>query len=75
MSARTFSAGRLLNMAKILIALGLLAFVLTRTGFSTAVFREALMQAHPWWFVLSLPGVLLVLFIKSYRWFLIMKDE
>lgn len=64
-----------INLLKTGIALFLLAYVIKGTGFSFQGFAEVLKQTKASWFIISLPGVLMVLWVKSYRWYLLMRAE
>lgn len=64
-----------LNLLKTGIAVFLLGYVIQGTGFSFQGFTEVIKQTRAFWFIMSLPGVLLVLWVKSYRWYLLMRTE
>lgn len=64
-----------LNLLKAFVAIGLLWLIVARTGFTTDAFFDVLYKTRPAWFMASLPGVLVVLWIKAFRWHLLMKQR
>lgn len=64
-----------LNLLKAIVALSLLWLIVTRTGFTPEVFFKTIFKTHPVWFLASLPGVLIVLWIKAFRWNLLMRQQ
>lgn len=65
----------LLNLLKAAVAIGLLWLTMTRTGFTLDTFIEEISKTRLIWFLPSLPGVLVVLWIKAWRWYLLMRNQ
>lgn len=63
------------NLLKALVGLGLLWLVVTRTGFTLETFIKTIKNASFPWLAASLPGVLIILFIKAYRWHLLLRHK
>ncbi|MGC8865817.1 MAG: lysylphosphatidylglycerol synthase transmembrane domain-containing protein [Bacteroidales bacterium] len=63
------------NLLKALVALGLLGLVVTRTGFTLEAFVNTLKNSSFPWLAASLPGVLIILYIKAYRWHLLLRQK
>ncbi|MDK2909880.1 MAG: glycosyltransferase 2 family protein [Bacteroidales bacterium] len=65
----------LLNLLKAAVAIGLLWLIVARTGFALDTFVEVISKTRLVWFLPSLPGVLIVLWIKAWRWHLLMRNQ
>lgn len=53
----------------------ILVFLFSRIRFSTSEFLKTISSLDPWYFVLSLCGVVIILAVKSYRWKILLKGE
>lgn len=64
-----------INLLKALVGLGLLWLVVTRTGFTPGAFVITLKSTRLLWLAASLPGVLIILYIKAFRWHLLLRQK
>jgi hypothetical protein len=53
----------------------ILAFLFSRIRFSTSEFLKVISSLDPWYFLLSLCGVVIILAVKSYRWKILLQGE
>lgn len=53
----------------------ILAFLFSRIRFSMDDFTRVLASLNPWYFLLSLCGVIIILAVKSYRWKFLLSGE
>lgn len=53
----------------------ILLFLFSRIRFSTSDFLKVIYSVNPWYFLISLCGVVIILAIKSYRWKFLMAGE
>jgi hypothetical protein len=63
------------QLLKALVAVGLIWLIIGKTGFTFKEFLDILKGINLWMYSLALPGVLIVLWLKSRRWHYLMKTE
>ncbi|HOH90784.1 MAG TPA: hypothetical protein P5035_04470, partial [Bacteroidales bacterium] len=63
------------QLLKAIIAVGLIWLIIKRTGFTFNEFVDIMRGINLWLYLLALPGVLIVLWLKSRRWHYLMKTE
>lgn len=65
------SRKQLFNLLKILISLGLLAFIFSTLDLPA--FIQAIRQAHPWWLLAALAIMLVGVVMRAWRWQILLK--